>query len=83
MNRLLIVLMLGALITDCSTSANAKPLSYPGGVMIMQENDQTGNTLSVDYTFDPHFALGIYAKRDIGGNDFYTVGPMARATSLA
>ena len=41
----------------------------------MQENDETGNTLSVDYTFDPHFALGLYAKRDIGGKEFYTIGP--------
>ncbi len=36
----------------------------------MQENDQTGNTISVDYTFDPHFALGIYAKGDAGRNEF-------------
>ena len=31
-------------------------------LMVMQENDETGNTLSVDYTFDPHFALGLHAK---------------------
>ena len=43
--------------------------------MVMQENDETGNTVSLDYTFDPHFAIGLYAKRDIGGNDFYTIGP--------
>src|SRR5207248_1388201 len=55
--------------------AQGKPLSYVGGMMVMQENDETGNTLSIDYTFDPHFALGLYAKRDIGGNDFYTIGP--------
>ena len=55
--------------------AAAKPLSYVGGTMVMQENDETGNTLSVDYTFDPHFALGLYAKRDIGGKEFYTIGP--------
>ncbi|MEY2489826.1 MAG: hypothetical protein QOC70_1768 [Verrucomicrobiota bacterium] len=55
--------------------APAKPLSYVGGTMVMQENDETGNTLSVDYTFDPHFALGLYAKRDIGGKEFYTIGP--------
>jgi hypothetical protein len=74
MNRLFIVSAIG-LIALWPHFSNAKPLSYPGGVMVMQENDQTGNTLSVDYTFDPHFALGMYAKRDIGGNDFYTVGP--------
>jgi hypothetical protein len=53
----------------------AKPLSYVGGTMVMQENDETGNTLSIDYTFDRHFALGLYAKRDIGGREFYTIGP--------
>ena len=55
--------------------AHAKPLSYVGGTMLMQENDETGHTLSVDYTFDPRFALGLYAKRDIGGKEFYTIGP--------
>ena len=29
----------------------AKPLSYVGGTMVMQENDETGYTLSIDYTF--------------------------------
>jgi hypothetical protein len=55
--------------------APAKPLSYVGGTMVMQENDETGNTLTVDYTFNPHFALALYAKRDIGGKEFYTIGP--------
>jgi|ERR1044071_2261715 hypothetical protein len=56
-------------------SAQAKPLSYVGGTMVMQENDETGYTLSVDYTFDPHFALGIYSKYEINGNEFYMAGP--------
>jgi hypothetical protein len=55
--------------------AEAKPLSYVGGTMVMQENDETGNTLSIDYTFDPHFALGLYAKRERGGQEFHTIGP--------
>ena len=55
--------------------APAKPLSYVGGTMVMQENDETGNTLSIDYTFHPHFALALYAKRDIGEKEFYTIGP--------
>jgi hypothetical protein len=50
MNRLFIVSAIG-LIALWPHFSNAKPLSYPGGVMVMQENDQTGNTLSVDYTF--------------------------------
>ena len=40
----------------------AKPLSYVGGTMVMQENDETGHTVTIDYTFDPHFALGVYSK---------------------
>ena len=63
------------LTSTVALPAPAKPLSYVGGTMVMQENDETGNTLSVDYTFDPHFALGLYAKRDIGGKEFYTIGP--------
>jgi hypothetical protein len=54
----------------------AKPLSYVGGTMLMQENDETGHTVTVDYTFDPHFALGLYSKYEIGGgDDFYMAGP--------
>jgi hypothetical protein len=56
-------------------SAQAKPLSYVGGTMVMQENDETGYTVTVDYTFNPHFALGIYAKYEIGGDDFWVAGP--------
>jgi len=36
-----------ALTTILSLSAQAKPLSYVGGTMIMQENDETGHTVSV------------------------------------
>jgi hypothetical protein len=54
----------------------AKPLSYVGGTMVMQENDETGHTLTIDYTFDPHFALGVYSKYEINQrDDFWMVGP--------
>ena len=59
--------------------APAKPLSYVGGTMVMQENDETGNMLSIDYTFHPHFALALYAKRDIVEEEFYTIGPQLNA----
>jgi hypothetical protein len=55
--------------------AKAKPLSYVGGTMVMQENDETGYTLSIDYTFNPHLALGMYSKYEIGGNEFWMAGP--------
>lgn len=43
--------------------------------MVMQENDETGHTLSIDYTFDPHFAVGLYSKYEIGGDEFWMAGP--------
>ena len=56
-------------------AAHAKPISYVNGFMVMQENDETGNTLSLDYTIDPKLAVGLYAKRENGGKEFKTVGP--------
>ena len=45
----------------------------------MQENDETGHTVSMDYsTVTPNYAVGVYAKQDINernGQDFYTIGP--------
>jgi hypothetical protein len=43
--------------------------------MVMQENDETGHTLSIDYTFDPHFALGLYSKYEINQKEFWMAGP--------
>src|SRR5690348_16654642 len=63
------------LILALPMAAQAKPLSYVGGTMAMQENDETGNTLSLDYTFDPHFTAGLYAKQENGGKEFKTIGP--------
>ncbi len=56
-------------------SAEAKPISYVDGFMVMQENDETGHTLSLDYTIDPKLAVGLYAKKESGDKDFTTVGP--------
>jgi hypothetical protein len=65
--------------SSVAASAQAKPLSYVGGTMVMQENDETGYTLSIDYTFDPHFALGLYSKYETGGKEFYMAGPQLNA----
>ncbi len=57
-------------------AAWAKPISYVGGTMVMQENDETGYTLSLDYTISPKYALGLYAKKEAGGdNNMETIGP--------
>lgn len=74
--------MIAALIMGVSVliaaphAAEAKPISYVGGTMVMQENDETGHTLSLDYTINPKLAVGLYAKKE--GNqkkDFETIGP--------
>ncbi len=57
-------------------TAEAKPISYVGGIMAMQENDETGHTLSLDYTIDPKLAVGLYAKKEENQKkDFETIGP--------
>jgi hypothetical protein len=56
-------------------SAYAKPISYVGGTMAMVENDETGNTASIDYTFSPRAAVALYVKRETGGDNFTTIGP--------
>ena len=43
--------------------------------MAMQENDETGHTVSIDYTFDPRFALGLYSKYEINQDEFWMTGP--------
>lgn len=56
-------------------AVEAKPISYPGGIMAMQENDETGHTLSLDYTITKDYAVGLYAKQEEGGKEFKTIGP--------
>jgi MerR family Zn(II)-responsive transcriptional regulator of zntA len=70
---LIAALMMGALLSP--KQAEAKPISYVNGIMAMQENDETGHTLSLDYTIDPKLAVGLYAKKENGGKEFETVGP--------
>ena len=73
---LALLLGMGALaFMTMAPPVQAKPLSYVGGTMVMQENDETGHTLSVDYTFDPNYAVGMYAKQEESGKEFETVGP--------
>ncbi len=73
----LAVLALAAGMAGLSANpADAKPISYVGGTMAMQENDETGHTLSLDYTVDPSLAVGLYAKKEENQRkDFETIGP--------
>ncbi|MBS0278111.1 MAG: heavy metal-responsive transcriptional regulator [Proteobacteria bacterium] len=70
-----VLIALGLISFAGPSPAIAKPISYVGGVMAMQENDETGNTLSLDYTITPNYALGLYAKHETNGKDYDTVGP--------
>jgi DNA-binding transcriptional MerR regulator len=72
-----VALLTGSLML--ADKAEAKPISYVGGLMVMQENDETGSTLSLDYTISPRYAIGLYAKRENGGSEFTTVGPQINA----
>ena len=47
--------------------------------MVMQENNETGYTLSIDYAFNPHFAVGIYSKYEINQDEFWIAGPQLNA----
>ncbi len=65
-------------LLTASFSAQAKPISYVDGVMVMQENDETGHTLSFDYTIAPNYAIGWYDKwedNERNGKDFSVHGP--------
>jgi hypothetical protein len=73
--RIVAVLSLIVFVAGSATSTKAKPLSYVGGTMAMQENDETGYSVSIDYTFNPHFALALYSKYEINGDEMYMVGP--------
>jgi hypothetical protein len=58
-----------------SLHVEAKPLSYVGGTMAMQENDETGHTLALDYTFTPTQAFGLYVKQEENGKDILMLTP--------
>lgn len=72
--KTIFILICFAILLSLKT-VQAKPISYVGGTMVMQENDETGRALSLDYTFSPNYAFGIYVKEESGKNDFTTVGP--------
>src|SRR5436305_14152170 len=66
---LLIAIFSSVLISE------GKPLSYVGGTMVMQENDETGYTISLDYTFTPTEAFGIYMKQEENGREIFMCTP--------
>jgi hypothetical protein len=74
----LMMVVLAIATLSIPREAEAKPISYVDGVMVMQENDETGHTLSLDYTITPNYAVGWYDKweeNERGGKDFSVHGP--------
>ncbi len=57
----------------------AKPLSYVGGLMLMQENDAGGSTVGLDYTLTPRFAAALHLQRHIRGDNILMLGPQINA----
>jgi hypothetical protein len=72
-NNLLLTLL--TLSFAGASVAHGKPLSYVGGTMAMQENDETGHTISLDYTFTPTEAFGLYVKREANGKEILMITP--------
>jgi hypothetical protein len=70
-----LTLLFTTLFLGTVSVAKAKPLSYVGGTMVMQENDETGHTLGLDYTFTPSNAFGLYIKQEENGKDILMVTP--------
>ena len=70
-----IISILSIAVSIVVSDGEAKPLSYVGGTMVMQENDETGHTLSLDYTFTPTEAFGIYIKQEENGKEIFMFTP--------
>lgn len=47
-----------------SLSAEARPISYPGGTMVMLQNDDSRNAAAIDYTVTPTLAFGVRTEYD-------------------
>lgn len=52
-------LLLSLLLIFSGSAAEARPISYPGGWMVMQENDFESNSLQAHYTFTPRYSVGL------------------------
>lgn len=73
MRRLGIVLL--GLWLGAPSPGAAKPVSYVGGTMLMQENDISQRTVGVDYTIAPNMAVAFHAQEHTRGAPFVMLGP--------
>ncbi len=56
-------------------SGAAKPVSYVGGTMLMQENDASQRTVGVDYTVAPNMAVAFHIQEHTRGAPYVMLGP--------
>lgn len=58
------LLWLAALAIGLASSAHARPVSYPGGWTVLQNNDSLANSLWVHYSPDARYSVGYYGQYD-------------------
>lgn len=56
--------LLCAALALTSGAAHARPISYPGGFMLMLHNDGSQHGAEVDYTVTPKLAFGLHSQYD-------------------
>jgi hypothetical protein len=55
-----LALSIGAFFWSVAAPMQAKPLSYVGGTMVMQETMKPVTRFLIDYTFNPHFTGDLF-----------------------
>jgi hypothetical protein len=53
----------------------AKPISYVGGTMLMQENDASQRAVGFDTTITPNMAVAFHVQEHTRGSTFVMLGP--------
>jgi hypothetical protein len=53
-----LLILISAVMAGLAASAMARPISYPGGWMVMQENDASSNNLQLQYSPSSKYSIG-------------------------
>ena len=69
------VVVLIGLWLGVPTAGIAKPISYVGGTMLMQENDASQRAVGVDTTITPNMAVAFHIQEHTRGSPFVMLGP--------
>ncbi len=62
------IAVLCAILALHAEAAAARPVSYPGGFMLMVHNDGTQHGIELDYTITPKTAFGLHSLYDTEGD---------------